>query len=327
MLRHFKATLITICLGCMMLVGCARQKFQILYTVYPIGYMVNRIVENTIPYQSIQDEYTIVQRSQIKDIYQELLENSSAFFHIGQLEPYMTVYQKDILQPSITQLDLSSMNAVYNFARYTQTKSDLGTNYVETPYYDLKNSQMDILDKDLYLWVDPILMLSMAKDIYDYVISIEPQNQTMYEENLKGLEEDLINLDARYQQLATAITNNKEEIKFASMTPSFGNWQKTYGFQVYPVCLSKYGVLPNEEEYEVIKKRLQNDQVKYFAYEDNLPEDMVKMADRLSEELGLTKVSLHNLASFTQEQYESGIDYITAMYENLNVLESLRTKK
>ena len=29
------------------------------------------------------------------------------------------------------------------------------------------------------------------------------------------------------------------------MTASFGNWQKTYGFQVYPVILAKYGALPN----------------------------------------------------------------------------------
>ena len=34
---------------------------------------------------------------------------------------------------------------------------------------------------------------------------------------------------------------NQKSIRFVSMTASFGNWQKTYGFQVYPIILSKYG--------------------------------------------------------------------------------------
>ena len=105
------------------------------------------------------------------------------------------------------------------------------------------------------------------------------------------------------------------------MTASFGNWQKTYGFEVYPVILSKYGVLPNETQLAAIKQRIIDDNVKYIVYEPNMTEDMIALFDELQEELGLTRVELSNLSSLTDEELNSGKDYLSIMYENLQVLE------
>jgi ABC-type Zn uptake system ZnuABC Zn-binding protein ZnuA len=105
------------------------------------------------------------------------------------------------------------------------------------------------------------------------------------------------------------------------MTASFGNWQKTYGFQVYPVILSKYGVLPNAKQLELIEERIRTDGVKYIVYEPNMTDDMVTLFNRIEDDLGLRRVELSNLSSLTGS--ESGKDYLSIMYENLNALETM----
>jgi ABC-type Zn uptake system ZnuABC Zn-binding protein ZnuA len=310
-------------MACSGLTGCASVKTQIAYTVYPIGFLIDRIAGDTVTSVSIQDN-SIVQRATIQDNYEETLSNSAVFMHIGQLEPYLTCYSSSINSVLSTQLDLSTLNAVYDFKRYTSVETDGEITYVEGPYY--KGAAFDTIDtdkQDLYLWTDPIAMLSMAKDIRDWLENAYPNDKDIYEENFSKLETDLINLDAQYQALATSNTKNNKVVRFVSMTASFGNWQKVYGFQVYPVILSKYGSLPNSEQLEIIKNRIKADGVKYIVYEPNMTDDMIALFNELEDELGLTKVELNNLSSLTDDEISQGKDYLSIMYENLSALETM----
>ena len=107
------------------------------------------------------------------------------------------------------------------------------------------------------------------------------------------------------------------------MTASFGNWQKTYGFQVYPMILSKYGTLPSEAQLAIIEQRIKDDNVHYIVYEENMTQDMIDLFNRVQDDLGLTRVELSNLSSLTGGEIEAGKDYLSIMYENLAVLETM----
>lgn len=305
------------------LTGCSETKTKIVYTVYPVGYIVSRLGGEGVETESIQSN-SIVQRATIKENYLEILEDAAVFLHIGQLEPYLSLYSSAINAMVPNQIDLSTMNAVYDFQRYTQVVSNNEVAYLESPYYrDVSFDLVDVDIKDLYLWTDPIAMLSMSKDILAWLKSAFPDNADLYDENLEHLENDLINLDAQYQALATNNIANNKVIRFVSMTASFGNWQKTYGFEVYPVILSKYGVLPNEKQLAVIKQSIIDNNVKYIVYEPNMTPDMIDLFNSLQEELGLTRVELSNLSSLTDEEDAEGKDYLSLMYENLRVLETM----
>ncbi len=321
-----KLQIILMSLVMMLMCGCANVRSGIVYTVYPVGYLIQRLAGNTVDAVSLQDQTTIVQRAQIRSDYQNILAKYAILFHIGDLEPYISVYSDEIASSGIVRNDLSVLNAVYEFKRYTQVITDGEISYIESPYY--KGTEFDSVDMnklDLYLWNDPIAMLSMAKDIYSYLVRTYPENENTYKENLDKLEADLINLDAQYQMLATSLINNSQTIRFVSMTASFGNWQKTYGFQVYPVILSRFGVLPDEKQLEIIKNRIIQDDVRYIVYEPNMSEDMIELFDRLENELLLTRVELSNLSSLTEAEIADGRDYLSLMYENLSVLETMRT--
>lgn len=305
------------------LVGCRPTKTQVAYTVYPIKFLIEHLSSDTVKAVSIQND-EIVHRATIKENYKDILKHSEVLMNIGPLEPYISMYANDINHEVSSQLDLSSMNAVYEFKRYTPVMTDDGITFYEGPYY--KGDVFDSIDtdkRDLNLWMDPIAMLSMAKNIRDWLIEKFPDNESIYHEEFKKLETDLINLDAQYQALATANENNQQVIRFVSMTASFGNWQKTYGFQVYPVILSKYGVLPTPEQLQIIKDRIKADGVKYIVYEPNMTPDMIALFGELEEELKLVRVEMSNLSSMTESDNNAGKDYLSIMYENLGTLKTM----
>ena len=307
------------------LTGCSSVKQYTAYTIYPIGYLLNRIAGNRINAISIQNN-TLVQTANIIPNYDEVLSDSSVLFHIGDLEPYMDLYSDQIkeLGVDLSAGDLSILNCLYEYKRYTPVVVDGKVSFVEGPYYegDIFN-EIDAYDLDPFIWLSPSGMYCMAKDVYEYLSNNYVEQSAFFAENYKQVADELIALDASYQALAAKLVQENKTIKFVSMTGSFGCWQKDFGFQVYPVCLSKYGALPGKGELEIIKARIRNDDVKFIAYEPNMPDEMLELMAELEGELGLKRITLYNISSLTTTQMESGKDYLSLMYENLSVLESI----
>ena len=303
--------------------SCTTIKHYVSYTIYPIGFLLNRIGGDRISTMSVQ-ENTIVELANAKDNFNEIVNDSLFLFHISGLEPYYELHEEEIKDSKVKTIDLSELNAIYKFQRYSVVYTNDGESYIESPYYDSPLfDEIDTYDLDLFLWLDPIGMLSMAKDVYDVLSSNYSEQASYFKENYDKLSDELIVLDASYHQLSNELKKENKSIKFVSMTPSFGSWQKSYGFNVYPICLSKYGILPTDEQLEVIKERIVKDNVKYIAYEKNMSAEMDILFNKLKDELGLTQVNLHNISSLDNDSLADGKDYLTLMYENLMVLQNI----
>ncbi|MCR0621223.1 zinc ABC transporter substrate-binding protein [[Clostridium] innocuum] len=299
--------------------GCEEKNPSIATTVYPVQYLVERIGGDDVTVSNIT-ENTMIQRAQIKSSFQDILKDSDALFYIGGLEPYMDLYVDDIRDTGVDMVDLATKSAIYKFERYTSTTIDGITAGTEGPYYEGEEfANLDTYDADPMLWMDPVAMTSMASDIRDYLVQKYPQYKDIFDENYDALELDLARLEADFQ----AIPDGKMNISFVSMTPSFGNWQKSYGIKVYPITLSKYGALPTSDQLAAMKKCIKSDHVRYIAIEQNLSEDMEKLQQQLIDELALIPVNLNNLSSISSEDKKASKDYLTIMYDNLKALESI----
>lgn len=299
--------------------GCEEKKPSVCTTVYPVQYLVKRIGGEYVTSTDISQN-TMIQRAQIKSNYMDLLKEADGLLYIGGLEPYMDLYVDAIRDQDVDMMDLGTKSAIYKFERYTSVTIDGQTTGTSSPYYEgdeFKN--IDTYDSDPMLWMDPVAMTSMGSDIRDYLIQKYPEYKNIFNENYDQVELDLARLDADFQ----AIPDGKMDISFVSMTPSFGNWQKSYGVKVYPVSLSRYGALPTNEQLSLIKKRIKKDHVRYMAVEQNLPEDMVELQNQLIDELGLIPVKLNNLSSISDDDIKASKDYLTIMYDNLKTLQSI----
>lgn len=311
------------CFLAIILCACTSTKQYVAYTIYPIGYLLKQIGGEKIATTSIQHN-SMVQVATIKKDYQEILADSFVLFHIGNLEPYIEIYEEDINDTGVSKVDLSSLNALYDFKRYTLTYVDGKDYYFESAYYEGEVfDSVDTYTLDLNIWLSPTGMRSMAIDIKDWLCSNYVEQSEYFQANFETIYDKLIVLDASYNTLSNKLKNSNKTIKFVTMSPSFGCWQKDYGFQVYPVCLSKYGALPSEAELEIIKARIVKDDVKYIAYEPNLPVEMISLMKQLEEELDLKEIYLYNISSLTESQIENNKDYLSLMYENLSTLESI----
>lgn len=311
-----------------MLVGCSTSKGTVrsynTYTVYPIGYLLNRIGGNKITSVSIQSS-DIVQNATIIDEYEDTLSKTINFYHIANLEPYIDLYHDEITNSGVNDIDLSS-SSIYEFKRYTPVIINGSYSFVESDYYEGSAfDYTDVISNDYYIWLDPIGMLSMANAVYANLSNNYAEEASYFKTNYDSLESDLISLDAAYQNFATSLQTDNKSVKFVSMSPSFGSWQKAYGIQVYPVCLSKFGALPTDSQLQIIKERIVADGVEYIAYEPNMSSEMLELFNSLEEELGLKRVNLSNLSSLTVTQQTDSKDYLSIMYENLSVLESMAT--
>lgn len=297
--------------------GCKPATPSVSVTVYPIQYLVERIGGNYVKVDTISENGAI-QSAAIKKDFRKTLEDNKVLFYIQELEPYFDVYTNDLRSANIDLVDLASKSVFYKFQRITTTYNNGQSVSVESSYYEgdiFKN--IDVYKDDPIIWMDPVSMISSAEIIRDYLIEQYPEYQAAFEKNFDELELDLTRLDVEYQELKTV----SGDIAFVSMTPSFGAWQKSYGVNVYPVCLSKYGAIPSNEQLAIIKQRIIDDNVRYIARETNLNSEMSKLYDSLIEELGLIEVDISNISSLSADEKAENKDYLTIMYENLASLE------
>ncbi|KAF0227473.1 MAG: ABC transporter metal-binding lipoprotein [Erysipelotrichaceae bacterium] len=297
--------------------GCKLSVLEIGVSTYPVEYLVKRIAKDKVNVVMLSSGITITRAQAIND-FKSQLEKLDVFFQMGQLEPYISVHLEEVRKSNVKIIDLVGTSAVYAFKRYTTNTIGSQTISVISDYYDGSLFKaIDMYDTDPYLWIDPITMTSMASTIKKWLVSNYPEEKAFFETNFADLEIELANMDANYQVL------RQKEISFISVTPSFGNWQKAYGMRVYPVILSKYGVLPNDQQLAIIKANALEEGVQYIVKDPLMSEDMLALHNLLKTELGLNEIILHSLAFLSEKDIEDKKDYMTLMYENLAVLKSI----
>lgn len=299
--------------------GCVASRVKVSSTIYPIQYLLDRIGGNRIDTSLISNN-TQVTRSTLSSTYRVDLEGSSTIFYAGEVEPYLQIYTSEFLETGYELYDASSNANLYLFERYNIIKTDNEFITTESPYYpdtDLFDS-VDTYTIDPYVWLDPITYTSMARTITDYLIKLSPLDENYFNENYEALESDLALLDASFLEIKSGNIP-----KFVTVTPSFGNWQKSYGVEIYPTILSKYGVVPNAKQQKYLYDYIKSKNVKYIAYETDLPEDIQAFYDKLVKDLKLTPVPMYNLSFLNEEQQAAGEDYLSLMEANLRSLKEI----
>ena len=299
--------------------GCKIKAAKVCGTNYPVYYLINRIGHGYVEACNLSSN-ELIQVADVSPTFEVDIDEADVIFTISSLEPYYKIYNEEFARSSSKIIDLGHTSAIYKFGRYTTTMIDNQTVIVESKYYEGEVfNQIDQYDSDVILWMDPISMMSMAKTIAETLSELYPEYKKDFMARYEELEYELAILDTEFQN----IKQSGKEISFVSVTPSFGNWQKSYGFKVYPLVLSKYGALPTEEQLQFIIERIKRDGVKYIAHEENLPEEMEALYTRVKTECNLTEIKLNNISSISQTAQDNNMNYMSLMYENLSQIEAI----
>lgn len=298
--------------------ACVPRTRNVLVTNYPTEFLMQRLAGNRVNISRL-DTGSIPQLASVSEDYKELLSSADVLFYISELQPYWELYKDDITNEKVQMIDLAERSALYTFNRFVDVGVGGQTHYIEAPYYE-NLATSDLYTGDPFLWMDPLSMTSMARTILEWLVSVYPDDASIFQENFDALEIDLVRLQADLQLL----NDNQYPTRIVTMSPSFGNWQKSYGIGIYPLVMSKYGVLPNEAELNVIRQRISDDNVEFIAFEEGMNEEWTALYNRIKEELALTPIDLSNGFTLSKTDIESNNDYITKMYQNLETLEATK---
>ncbi len=307
--------LLIIILTASVAVGCKVEKVRVCGTIYPVQYLLERIGGNRINTCTLSDNQQVI-NSQMVPNYKSLTQDVDAIFHLGDVEPFLSLYTAEFNAQEIPLINVSANALVNNFKYYSVEEVNGEDQYVEKDWYDgaAAFEDVDMYSIDPYVWLDPIAYTSVAKNITDYLIKLAPLDRDYFNSNFVDLQSELSTLDAQLNVF------KDEGISFVSITPSFGNWQKTYGIDVAPAILSKYGVTPNSNQLAVITNWITENKIKYIAFEDGLNDSQKATYDYLVKEHKLEPINLYNLSFITEEQLTQELDYLDLMYRNLDAL-------
>jgi len=163
---------------------------------------------------------------------------------------------------------------------------------------------------DPHIWLDPVLMQTMADKITTALTETDPQNKDMYEANNSDLQSRLAQLDEEYR---TGLKNCAQK-NIVTSHAAFGYLAKRY--RLTQTAIS--GVSPDEEptaqklaQTATLVKSLG---IKYIFFETLVSP---RLAETLAQETGAQTLVFNPLEGLTEEQQAVGQDYFSIMRENL----------
>ena len=166
---------------------------------------------------------------------------------------------------------------------------------------------------DPHIWLDPNLVKSYSKTIFEKLVSLDPQNTDYYTNNLNEFNSklELLNSD-----INTNLTNcNLND--FIAFHDAFGYFAKRYGLIQHSISgPSPEGDINPQKIADAIKLAKQLG-VNIIFSEDNVEP---RLSNTIANEIGGKVMILSPIEMITQEEQTSDKDYFSKMYDNLDNL-------
>ena len=178
---------------------------------------------------------------------------------------------------------------------------------------DHEHDDHDHGDKDPHIWLDPTNVDKIAKELTTQLKTLDTDNSKVYENNYLELSKNLKNLDDKYnEQLKNKKTNT---ILVSHM--AFAYLAHRYDLEQIAVT----GISPHSEPSPKSISKLiditSEKDIKYIFFEVLSSPKSVEM---IAQESDLEVLTLNPIGGITKEQFESGVDYVDLMEENLENL-------
>lgn len=168
-------------------------------------------------------------------------------------------------------------------------------------------------DYDPHVWVSPMNLKKQALNVLNALIEKDSSNEEYYRANYDKLAARLDELDNDIREAAKDFKANI----IVTSHEAFGYFAKEYGLKQIPIR----GISPQQEVStkklgEIVEICRENN-IRYIFAEKFVNPNYSKT---IANEIGGEVLMLNAAHGLTKEEMDSGVDYITIMYENLENL-------
>lgn len=275
------------------------DKLTIYTSIYPIQYAVERIGADTVTVKSVYppgvDAHTYEPTSkEMTDI-----AKSNAFIYLGAgMEGFAETAADALMSQDTKLVELGKDEKLFHTDNTHKHAHDGHAHG----------------DRDPHIWIDPIRMIDMSKQIKDNLIELDPENETLYNENFTQLEKDLLFLDEQYN----ATLGPKENKKILVSHAAFGYWEESYGVEQIAINGLSSNNEPSQKELTKIIDQAKKYDLDYIIFEQNSSN---RVSEIIQEHLDVKPLTIHNLSVLTEEDIANGEDYLSLMEYNLDILD------
>ncbi|EAH8090782.1 TPA: zinc ABC transporter substrate-binding protein [Campylobacter jejuni] len=223
-------------------------------SIAPQAFFVKKIAANTLDVNVILPPNSNEHNFEFKPSTMKKLEKSDIYFTIGlEFEKVFT----DKFKQNFPKLQVVNMQK--NIA-LIQTH--------DTHEHSHEHEEHEHFDP--HTWLDPILVQTMALNIYDTLIQKYPQNENLYKENLDKF---LAELNSLNLQIASKLEKLKNR-EFVVYHPSWTYFAKRYNLTQIPVEI--LGKEPKSKDLQKLITLMKNKNLKVIFVQNGFPENAAK---------------------------------------------------
>lgn len=172
------------------------------------------------------------------------------------------------------------------------------------------SDNVEILDNDPHIWIDPNRAIRIVQNIQKALVSVDPSNQDYYSQNTDTLINSLTSLDQKYRDSLT----NCQKTNAISNHKVFGYISSQYGFKNTSITGLSPDEEPSPQKLAEIVDFVKKNNLKYILTE---PLDSPKFAETISTETGLEVITFNPIEGLTPEQLNNGEDYFSIQSQNI----------
>jgi zinc transport system substrate-binding protein len=296
------------------------DKPVIYVTVYPMQYLIEEIAGDTVDVKRVPGSN--VHSDSIdwsaKEII-SMLEADLLFYIAGGVDNYIPNNADSIFADGDVQLVDMSQHITYNLVCYTHShEHEHDEEGDEVPVTEAPATcDENSLSEDPHFWLDPVRMGQAAEFVKDKLIATYPDNQELYNNNYTVLGAAIEKLDLDYQEMANQATK-----PIITTVMLFEYWHERYELEILAIITAPHSDESNPGDIIDLLEHAEHDGIHFILFEKNTnsPAGEQVLGELLLVDETASALFLHPLGNLTDMEKEAGANYITVMYDNLEIL-------
>lgn len=166
---------------------------------------------------------------------------------------------------------------------------------------------------DPHIWLDPVLAQDEVMNIKEGLVEADPENEADYTKNAEAYQVELQELDAEY----AAAFENAENRLFVTQHAAFAYLAERYDLEQISIAGLSTDAEPSPSELAEMTEFIQSQNVDYIYFGKTTSSNI---SETLANETNTELAVLDPIEGITKEDQEAGVDYVTAMRNNLEAL-------
>lgn len=224
-------------------------------SILPQKYFVEQIAKDVLHVNVMVTPGSSPHTYEPKPSQMKQLSNSDAYFSIGDgfekawLPKFQSTNPKMMMVDTIKGIEKIAMAEHHHD---DEEKSDSK----KEAHHDHDDHDHEAGELDPHVWLDPILVKTQAKNIYEALVSLYPEHRNEFTRNYDAFIASLDALDATLKSTLSEVKNRK----FIVFHPSFGYFAKRYNLE--QIAIEVHGKEPKASELAHLIEEAKEENVK-----------------------------------------------------------------